>query len=230
MIYKINYFQSSNNKIEIIKYLAIISMIIDHAGLILFDDNLIMRAYGRFALIGFSFLLAYNYRYHTHDKFKYQMRLLTWGIISQVPYSLALGLDAGLNIMFLLYLGLNAINLIENLLDKTESKKEILFNILDVFTLSGLILLSYFTGYFIFGVLLIIFFYYSFENKAAIPFLFISAALLNGLNEIYALIGVASVFIIYYLQTTIYIQRINKYYFYAFYPLHLLILWLISLI
>ncbi len=223
-----NYFHKDSSTLEIIKYLAIVSMTIDHAGIILFDENEIMRAYGRFAYIAFAFLLAYHYRYNTHDKFQYQMRLLKWAFISQVPYSLALGIDAGLNIMFLLYMSINAINLTENLLQKTDSRKEILFNILDIFTLSALILLTYFTGYFIFGVLIIIFFYYTFENKAVMPFLLISAALLNGLSIIYAVAGVISVLIIYNLQTSLKLKRINKYYFYAFYPLHLIILWLIS--
>jgi hypothetical protein len=48
------------NSYDWLKVLAIISMIIDHAGLFLMDDNQSMRAIGRLAFPLFFFLIGYN--------------------------------------------------------------------------------------------------------------------------------------------------------------------------
>ena len=57
----------NNNTIELIKYLSILSMLIDHIGLMFFDRNEIMTFIGRFAFVGFSFILAYNYKNNTKN-------------------------------------------------------------------------------------------------------------------------------------------------------------------
>jgi len=217
----VNYFKKNSSTLELIKWLSILSMLIDHMGLLLFDDNIYMRAIGRFALIGFSFLLAYNYRYNTHDKAAYKKRLLIWGLISQVPYSLAFGYEAGINIMFLLFMGLVAIEQL-NTIYKTNK------TIIPSLILTFITIASYFTGYFLFGVLTIALFYFALESKISIVLLMISAALLN-FSIVFGLAAVGSIFVIYYLNTTLKMKRLKGYYFYLFYPLHLLILAIINI-
>lgn len=216
-----NYFKKESSTLELIKWISIISMIIDHIGLILCDDNIYMRTAGRFALIGFSFLLAYNYRYNTQDRAAYKKRLFAWGVISQFPYSLVFGLDAGLNIMFLLLMGLLTIDQLHTIYKTNKT-------IIPSIVLSLILVASYYTGYFLFGVLVIVLFYFALESKIGIIFLMLAAALLN-FNIVYGLAAVGSIFFIYYVHTSINIQRLKGYYFYAFYPLHLLIIGLINI-
>ncbi|MBU1658339.1 conjugal transfer protein TraX [bacterium] len=218
--------------IEIIKYLSIISMLIDHVGVI-YEGHETFRFIGRFALIGFIFVLAYNYRYNTKDKTAYKLRLLTWAIISQGPFMLVLGDTSFFNILFLLLLGLLSIDAIKNLKDghiyyfvfrdKTYNLT-ILFYFISTFILSISIILSILTGYFFFGLTTIILLYYVYEYKYLLPLLLISTILIN-FSMVYALAAVISLVIIYYINVSFHMPRINKYYFYAFYPLHLLIIY-----
>ena len=95
--------------------------------------------------------------------------------------------------------------------------------ILDLILLTLIFVASYFTGYFLFGVLVILYFYYAFESRLSIVFLIMSAAALN-FNIVSGLAAVESIFIIYYLHAPFKVKRLKGYYFYAFYPLHLLML------
>ncbi|UCM99198.1 conjugal transfer protein TraX [Sulfurimonas sp. SWIR-19] len=135
--------------IELIKWLSIIAMIIDHTAIVFYDNNEYMRFIGRFAFIGFAFVLAHNYRYFTRNKFDYKLRLVNWGTVSQIPFSLIFG--AEINILFLLAAGLYTIDAIENI--KTG---KVLYPTLII---SAALILSLFSGYFIFGILLIVLFY-----------------------------------------------------------------------
>ena len=195
------FISKNSSTLELIKWLSIISMLIDHMGLLIFDDNLYMRTIGRFALIGFSFLLAYNYRYNTKNKWAYKIRLLKWGLIAQVPYSLAFGIDAGINIMFLLLMGLISIDIFQTI---PKDDKVIMPSL--YFTV--IIMLSYFTGYFLFGVLVIVFFYFALENKKNIIFLLLSVSALN-FNVVYASFALVYVYIIYRVDTPLNIPRVQ---------------------
>ena len=53
-----------------LKIIAIISMTIDHAGYIFFDNNFIMRSIGRIAMPVFSFFISEGYT-KTRNKKKY---------------------------------------------------------------------------------------------------------------------------------------------------------------
>jgi len=213
----------NSSDLELIKYISIITMIIDHVGLLFYPGFNEFRIIGRFALIGFSFILAYNYRYNTKNKTQYKIRLFKWAIISQVPYSLAFGYEAGINIMFLLLMALITIDIFSSIY-KNEKV------LMPSFYLTTILILSYYTGYFLFGVLVIVFFYFALDNKINIIFLLLSLAALN-FSLLYAPFALVYAYIILYrLDTSFNIPRLQGYYFYAFYPTHLLILWLIALI
>jgi len=215
------YMSKNSSTLELIKWLSILSMLIDHLGDLILDDNLYMRSIGRFALIGFSFLLAYNYRYNTKNKWAYKMRLFKWGLISQIPYSLAFGYAGGINIMFLLLMGLIAIDILNNIANDDKV-------IMPSFYLTTIIVISYFTGYFLFGVLVIVFFYFAMQSKINILFLLLSVAALNFSVE-YALFALLYAYIIYRVDTPLNIPRVKGYYFYAFYPAHLLVIALMNI-
>jgi hypothetical protein len=109
--------KKTSSSIDAIKYLAIFSMLIDHCAIVFFNNDFILRCIGRFAYVGFSFLIAYNYRYHTKNKKEYKQRLFIWAIISQIPYYLVFP-ESGGNIMFLLLMGLLIIDITQQIANK----------------------------------------------------------------------------------------------------------------
>ncbi len=74
----------SSNKLKII---AVISMLLDHIGYILFPDIEIFRILGRLAFPIFAFMIAEGCKY-TKNKKKYLMNILSMGIIYQIVYYL----------------------------------------------------------------------------------------------------------------------------------------------
>ena len=90
-----------------LKLWASLFMLVDHAGVAFFDDNLLMRGVGRLSMPIFAFLLVEGFR-RTHNLVNYFVRILLLGILSQPIYLFAFpdypGL--GLNILFTLALGL----------------------------------------------------------------------------------------------------------------------------
>ena len=100
----------------VLKLIAIITMIIDHVGLRLTANNLILRGIGRLAFPIFAFQLVEGYK-HTKNLNKYKLRLLVFALVSEIPYNLLLSnrisYDKAQNIGFTLLLGLFAIELLE---------------------------------------------------------------------------------------------------------------------
>ena len=99
---------------ELLKWVAVVSMTIDHVGLIFFPEYIIFRVIGRLAFPLFAYLLVLGMK-STHNIKGYFNRLIFFAIISQIPYSLANEIQpwAKLNIFFTLILSLIMIHLIE---------------------------------------------------------------------------------------------------------------------
>ncbi|MFA5363590.1 MAG: TraX family protein [Candidatus Bathyarchaeia archaeon] len=92
---------------ELLKYIAIITMTIDHIGAVLFPDYEFLRWIGRLAFPLFAYLLILGME-DTHNIRNYFMRLFVFAIVSQVPFFLAIGSGPfeHLNIFFTLAFGL----------------------------------------------------------------------------------------------------------------------------
>lgn len=71
-----------------LKILAVISMIIDHVGAVLFPQIMVLRLIGRLAFPIFCFLIVEGF-YHTSDYQKYLRRMLSFAFISEVPFDIA---------------------------------------------------------------------------------------------------------------------------------------------
>lgn len=71
-----------------LKLLALTTMLIDHLGYFIFDNNLALRCIGRLSFPLFVFLLVDGFR-KTRDLSKYARRVLLFWVVSVVPYSLA---------------------------------------------------------------------------------------------------------------------------------------------
>ena len=72
----------------LLKLIAAVTMFIDHAGLLLWDDALWARAIGRIAFPIYAYLLAEGFR-HTHDRKQYFLRIFLLGLFCQIVYFLA---------------------------------------------------------------------------------------------------------------------------------------------
>ena len=95
-----------------LRLLALVTMLIDHAGLALFPRVSAFRCIGRLSFPLYCFLLAQGCR-HTRDLRAYARRLLLAACLSEIPFDLlifgrtACGVEQ--NVLFSLLLGLLAI-------------------------------------------------------------------------------------------------------------------------
>ena len=92
-----------------LKIIAVITMIIDHAGAFLFPQAKILRIIGRISFPIFAFLICEGYE-HTKDVKKYMLRLLLFAVISEPFFDLAMSgtifsLNNGQNVIFTLLIG-----------------------------------------------------------------------------------------------------------------------------
>ena len=71
----------------VLKLIAMTSMVLDHVGDNFFPDQVWMRIMGRIAMPIFAFCVSEGFR-RTRDKRKYLMRMLLFGVISEIPFDL----------------------------------------------------------------------------------------------------------------------------------------------
>ena len=90
---------------ELLKIIAIVTMVTDHVGRILYPDLLFLQIIGRLSFPLFAYLVVLGVE-STKKPRKYMITLLSFAIISQVPYYLAFGIQPfdRLNILFSLFL------------------------------------------------------------------------------------------------------------------------------
>ena len=86
-----------NKDTNLIKIIAMVTMLIDHAGAVLFPQYRILRIIGRLAFPIYAYCLTVGCVY-THDMVKYVERLLLLALISQPLY--AVGLHHDNNLMY----------------------------------------------------------------------------------------------------------------------------------
>lgn len=92
-----------------IKLLAALFMVIDHVGVVFFPETVVLRLIGRLSFPLFAWLLTEGDR-HTRNFRQYLLRLVVLGALSQPIYQIALG-GAYINILLTLALGLVTLRL-----------------------------------------------------------------------------------------------------------------------
>ncbi|MBQ7764990.1 conjugal transfer protein TraX [bacterium] len=207
-----------------LKILAIIFMTIDHIGFLLFPEISILRKIGRLAFPIFAFQVGIGFK-HTRSKEKYIFRMLLFTLISQLPYTLALqtaipGYAYKLNIGATLTLGLLALYCIE----KFGNKWLKYLTCISIILISAWIPIDY--GWT--GVLMIVILYYLNKEKLLVSAYYIALICIDSqidnstfnLPQIFALIPI----LMYNGKKGPNI----KYLFYAFYPVHLIVLVLLK--
>jgi hypothetical protein len=90
---------------ELLKIIAIATMVIDHVGRILYPDLLLLQIIGRLSFPLFAYLVVLGVE-STKKPRKYMATLLSFAVIAQFPYYLAFGIQPfdRLNILFSLFL------------------------------------------------------------------------------------------------------------------------------
>lgn len=225
-----------------LKLIAIITMLIDHVGAVLFPDVIILRIIGRLAYPIFAFLLVEGFHY-TSDRKKYLMRLSAFALISEVPFDLAFYGSFPYwyhqNVFMTLALGLYMLMVMEKYQVAKEAKLSIRYQYL--ITIIAIFVVSIFamTDYNAFGLMMIFFFaqYRSQPNQA-----FISVGLLNliigimngadgfdGKIQMFAAMSMGLLKMYNPDAKPKYQAKWLQYGFYVFYPAHLLILALLAM-
>lgn len=224
-----------------LKLLAIALMVLDHIGAYLFPDLVELRILGRLAFPLFGWLIANGYR-HTSNVNRYLFRLLLFAFISQVPFALVGNTIndplSSLNIFFTLWIGLATIIFI----DRHPAWPTRIGVILCGIVLGWALPIDYGVA----GVLSIVAFHYSFKRywlmlglQLALFILFFSVPLFLTVNANLAVAispvrlwqPVAAASVLFIAQYNEDKGRSIKYWFYLFYPVHLLILyWLQQII
>lgn len=219
----------------VIKIIAIFFMFVDHIKYAFPTCmNEFTLYFGRIAFPLFAFCCVQSY-IHTRDLNKYVKRLLIAGIISEIPFLLFNSLPTlnsiGLNIEYTLALGILAIEAYES----SNNKIRGLILVIGVGIIANLIRVDY--G--IFGVLLIFSFYIFKDSK--FKTLLASSLVISG-KYLYRILILGVGFTEYPIKNWIctlipafLVLLYNgkkgaslKWFFYIFYPLHLLILYLLS--
>jgi len=142
-----------------IKLIAIMSMVIDHLGLVFFPHILWLRIIGRLAFPLFAWLIA-NGAYHSYNVKIYLARLFVFALLAQVPFIVVNRLINpsfwALNVLFTLFLGLAAIELMKKARSRSIAVSIVIASAVLAQVLS--------TDYGALGVFAIVIFYLCFED------------------------------------------------------------------
>ena len=99
-----------NTARDFLKILAIIAMTADHASTVFMNEGsdlyTICQFFGNFTIVIMSFFITQGLRY-TRSVLKYAARLIFWAVISEIPFYLLFGLQ--LNVLFTLFASLTII-------------------------------------------------------------------------------------------------------------------------
>lgn len=223
-----------------LKVIAVAAMITDHVAICFFRDYgmlyFIMRAIGRLSFPLFCFVLTEGF-IHTRDRRRYALRLFAFALISEIPYNLfSIGKVFSFqrqNIMFALLIGFLTIWALDIIENSKIRYPDILLKFVNLKTINtilefGAIMLGLFAAYKLAviysytGIVLIILFYFSHNSNLG---QLLSNAIFNmgfyGLSVQW--FGVFSSIIISMYNGKPGSKK-GKYFFYLFYPVHLIVL------
>ncbi len=108
---------------DALKLLAMLTMVVDHVGAVLFPRMLILRAVGRLAFPIYMWLLVEGFA-HTSSRKRYMGRMAAFALLSEVPFDLALSGRLTFrwqNIYFTLLWALLLLAVLEKVLDAGTS-------------------------------------------------------------------------------------------------------------
>ena len=227
---------------DVIKYIAMTAMLLNHiANIFLVPGTLwyeVLVDIGYFTAITMCYFLVEGFRY-THSRKQYALRLFGFGVVSQVPFSMAFAQNGILefqdfNMMFTLFLCFCILLCIETI------RNRFLRGVLIVLLIFG----SLFCDWALLAPVFTLLFAWAGGNRTRQKAAFGAAALLYGgmaglgSGSLADALGCAvpilvSGFVLLYLyngRRAVRGRTFYKWFFYAFYPAHLLILGLLRLL
>ena len=253
-----------NHDTGLLKLLACVFMLCDHAGKMLFPNAMmltpinigiaispisILRAIGRLAMPIFAYCIAVGCKY-TRNIWKYALRILLMAILVHPLYQEAMGhvrlnafdwgqnfwrigkiwkyyYSSNLNILFTLFFGVVIIGCI-----RCKQYIPLTIAVLMAFCMTARL------DYGVKGVILIVLFY-AFLDKPLVSFVAVLTFLLywtaptiftkfkfKAISEFYAILSLAFI----YLPVKKRSVKLPKWFFYGFYPAHLLAIYLVQVI
>ena len=216
--------------IFVLKIIAMISMVIDHSRYLHpILDNDITKVIGRFSFILFAFILTEGI-WHTKDRTKYLKRIVLFAVVSQIPFMIfrsIVGRYIILNILFTFAIGMILIILIDK--QKNEYIKLLIAIVGIVFSILVPI------DYGVYGIVLIIIMYYTRKTRLFDLGFFIINMIYYGNKAVEAnydykqLVPYMIGTYLTYIFLKLYNGKLGKKvkFLYLFYPIHLVILFLI---
>ena len=212
-----------------LKLIAMISMVFDHVGDMFFPGALWMRMIGRLAMPLFSFCIAEGYA-HTKNKQRYLLRMGVFALVSEIPFDLAFEGRVGLghqNIMLTFFLSILALMLFDRIRGegKEHAAGKTLLGILCVCAVAVLALVLR-ADYTLFAVLAV-FLFYVLRNRHPLLRCGVGVGFLALTRTVgyYRATGLSLIPLLLYNGKR---GRGLKWLFYAFYPGHLLLLYLLK--
>ena len=237
---------------SVLKWIGIFTMFIDHVGLVLVrkilfltqnpawvDIYWIFRYIGRIAFPLFCFLLVEGF-VHTRDRKKYLSRMCLFALISEIPFNLAIdgkwfSFEEN-SVMLTFVLGLLLLSILHWLLEPIKGKGvnpiSFLRALLALAAIGIMMKLANLLNvdYGDVGILSIVLFYLNRDKRFLAALFGCGALLLSNIKELQfnyvelpAFLAILP--ILFYDGTR---GRQNKYFFYIFYPAHLLLLGLLA--
>lgn len=204
------------------QWVAMLTMLIDHIGIIWFPESLIWRVIGRFAFPIYAYYVAAG-MVHTSDLRRYLARLLILAFISQLPFSL-LFQTWTINVIGTLFVSVAAVYILERMPHASLRLGCILIAAILMETISF--------DYGAYGLLLILIYRYTASHAMWLSHF--------GLNLIYAWAGQSLVQIFSLFSTLVFAyapktskllkRTVPRWLWRSFYPVHLLLLYLLSVI
>lgn len=228
---------------DAIKYVAMFAMLLNHIATVFLSPDTwpyeICLSVGYFTAISMIYFLVEGYGY-THSKKNYFLRLIVFGLISEIPYCLAFTTEGilsfcGLNMMFTLALCFGLIRAMER--TKNTAVKVIVF----ILALAASIICDWAV---LAPVYTVLFLWAKGSEKrkraafAVSTLLFGLMHFLGGMGNIgYALLNMAGmglagfcILFLYNGKQAAKGRTFSKWFFYAFYPAHLLVLGVIRIL
>ncbi|QBP41018.1 TraX family protein [Paenisporosarcina antarctica] len=207
-----------------LEWIAIITMLVDHIGYEFFPSDITWRTIGRVAFPVYTFLLVRGLTL-TRSRSTYFKRLVIIAVLAQIPFTLLFE-TYSLNVIFTLLYGASAVVLYE--------KVNRFWGII-ILTILGFIMMPFsdFTDYGLYGYGLFLLYYFLKEKPIALLIGHLILDVLYSLNyfeswhSIQSFSIIATLIIIF--KKHLPVVKIHRLFYRSFYPSHLLILYLLSL-
>lgn len=183
----------------------------------------ILRCIGRIAFPIFAFLIVEGF-VNTRNFSKYLTRLLICAFLSEIPFNLVVGNNVryiqAQNVLFTFVIGLICMYLCEKLRHNSIS------NIIKfiIFFVGAFLSYQFKTDYSYYGIALI-FVFYIFRDDKLLMYIFAAIICILESKKFYGTAVISLIFLSFYNYKRG--SDAFKYFFYLFYPIHLLVLYLI---